>query len=166
MARNIGSEIPSEIISEIRKPLPSLEAIPLISIDNDGFPHVALLSYFEVFFQQGEIFFFVQSLSQSKRFLISAGRCTLVFVHSKFVYYVKGRACWKGDRESRSVFQLRVEAVLKDFPAPGEDDVFVKTAIRFWASKSSLKSRVQMRRRMESNFGRKFCSDATREEGN
>ena len=148
VARNVGTEIPERIIAEIRKDPPVSEAVPLVSVDPEGYPHVALLSYFELFLQGGSLCFFVHAGSRTGRFLKSGRRCTLLFVNRGYAVYVKGRACWKGDRESCSVFRLRVEVVLEDSPLPEEGDVFLQSGIRFGAGQEWLESRVRLRRRM------------------
>ena len=148
MARNVGTEIPDRIIAEIRKDPPVSEAVPLISVDPEGYPHVALLSYFELFLQDGSLGFFVHEGSRTGRFLKSGRRCTLLFVNRDYVVYVKGRARWKGDRESCSVFRLRVEAVLEDSPLPEEGEVFLQSGIRFGAGEEWLEKRARLRRRM------------------
>ena len=151
VARNVGTEIPGRIIAAIRQDPPRQEAVPLISVDPGGFPHVALLSYYELFLQEGALCFFVHDGSRSGRFLKTGRRCTLLFVNPDFVVYVKGRARWRGDRESCSLFRLRVEAVLEDSPLPEEGDVFLQSGIRFGADETSLASRARLRRRMEWN---------------
>lgn len=148
VARNVGTEIPDRIVAEIRKDPPVSEAVPLISVDPEGYPHVALLSYFELFLQDGSLCFFVHGGSRTGRFLKSGRRCTLLFVNRDYVVYVKGRARWQRDRESCSVFQLRVEAVLEDSPLPEEGDVFLQSGIRFGAGDEWLESRARLRRRM------------------
>lgn len=148
VARNVGIEIPDRIIAEIRKDPPVSEAVPLISVDPEGYPHVALLSYFELFLQDGSLGFFVHEGSRTGRFLKSGRRCTLLFVNRDYVVYVKGRARWKGDRESCSVFRLRVEAVLEDSPLPEEGEVFLQSGIRFGAGEEWLEKRARLRRRM------------------
>ena len=148
VARNVGTEIPDRIVAEIRRDPPIAEAIPLVSVDPEGFPHVALLSYYELFLQDGVLGFFVHNGSRSGRFLKTGRRCTLLFVNPDFVVYVKGRAHWRGDRDSCSVFQLQVEAVLEDSPLPEEGDVFLKSGIRFGAGDASLERRARLRRRM------------------
>lgn len=148
VARNVGTEIPDRIIAEIRKDAPLSEAVPLVSVDSEGFPHVALLSYFELFLQDESLCFFVHGASRTGRFLKSGRRCTLLFVNRDYVVYVKGRARWQGDRESCSVFQLRVEAVLEDSPLPEEGDVFLQSGIRFGAGEEWIESRVRLRRRL------------------
>lgn len=148
VARNVGIEIPDRIVAEIRKDPPVSEAVPLISVDPEGYPHVALLSYFELFLQDGSLGFFVHEGSRTGRFLKSGRRCTLLFVNRDYVVYVKGRARWKGDRESCSVFRLRVEAVLEDSPLPEEGDVFLQSGIRFGAGEEWLEKRARLRRRM------------------
>ncbi len=148
VARNVGIEIPDRIVAEIRKDPPVSEAVPLISVDPEGYPHVALLSYFELFLQDGSLGFFVHEGSRTGRFLKSGRRCTLLFVNRDYVVYVKGRARWKGDRESCSVFRLRVEAVLEDSPLPEEGEVFLQSGIRFGAGEEWLEKRARLRRRM------------------
>ena len=148
VARNVGIEIPDRIVAEIRKDPPVSEAVPLISVDPEGYPHVALLSYFELFLQDGSLGFFVHEGSRTGRFLKSGRRCTLLFVNRDYVVYVKGRARWKGDRESCSVFRLRVEAVLEDSPLPEEGDVFLRSGIGYGAGEEWLESRARLRRRM------------------
>ena len=148
MARNVGTEIPERIVAEIRRDPPVTVAVPLISVDPEGYPHVALLSYFELFLQDGSLGFFVHEGSRTGRFLKSGRRCTLLFVNRDYVVYVKGRARWKGDRESCSVFRLRVEAVLEDSPLPEEGEVFLQSGIRFGAGEEWLEKRARLRRRM------------------
>lgn len=151
VTRLLGTGLPDRIVAEIRRDPPIPEAIPLVSVDPEGFPHVALLSYYELFLQDGTLGFFVHSGSRSGRFLKTGRRCTLLFVNPDFVVYVKGRAHWRGDRESCSVFQLQVEAVLEDSPLPEEGDVFLKSGIRFGACEAALGSRARLRRRMAWN---------------
>ena len=147
----MGTEIPDRIAAEIRKDSPDLEAVPLISVDPEGCPHVALLSYYELFLQGDSLFFFVHGGSRTGSFLKAGRPCTLLFVNPDCVCYVKGRAHWKGDRESCSLFQLQVEAVLEDSPLPEEGDVVLRNGIRFGAGKEWIESRARLRRRMAWN---------------
>ena len=151
VARNVGTEIPDRIVAEIQRDPPLPEAIPLVSVDPEGFPHVALLSYYELFLQDGVLGFFVHDGSRSGRFLRAGRPCTLLFVNPDFVIYVKGRARWREDRESCSIFQLQVEAVLEDSPLPEEGDVFLTSGIRFGSGEASLENRARLRRRMTWN---------------
>ena len=148
VARHVGTGIPERIVAEIRRDPPIAEAVPIVSVDPEGFPHVALLSYYELFIQDGVLGFFVHNGSRSGRFLRSGRPCTLLFVNRDFVYYVKGRARWREDRESCSIFGLLVEAVLEDSPLPEEGDVFLKSGIQFGAGETSLERRARLRRRM------------------
>ena len=148
VARSVGTGIPERIVAEIRRDPPLPEAVPLVSVDPEGFPHVALLSYYELFLQDGDLRFFVHNGSRSGRFLKSGRPCTILFVNRDFVVYVKGRARWREDRESCSIFGLQVEAVLEDSPLPEEGHVFLTSGIRFGADETSLESRARLRRRM------------------
>ena len=139
--------LPTEVVDKLCKP-PDLEAIPLISIDEKGFPHVALLSYFELIYQDQSLCFFLASSSRSTRFLQEHSRCALVFVDSHFVYYVKGSAFWLGDSDSQSIFRIGVESVLEDVPLPEEGRVFLKTGIQIGSSRQGVRNRLRLREKV------------------
>ncbi|MFQ5739839.1 MAG: hypothetical protein ACE5JX_12575 [Acidobacteriota bacterium] len=148
MSRELGARMPDEVVREMRKPSPRLTAVPLLTVDRKGFPHVALLSYFEILWKAEAVHFFLHSSSRSTRFLRNHGLCTLVFINRDFAYYVKGRARWKGDLDSQSLFQFRVEAVLEDYPSTQEGEAFLKSGIRFETGKRESDQRLQLRQRM------------------
>ena len=149
MSRELPSHLPTHVVRKLSQKLPDFEAIPLVSIDREGFPHVALLSYFELIYQDPSLCFFLHSSSRSTKFLRERARCTLLFVDSDFSYYVKGSAGWIGDSDSESIFQLRIESVLEDFPSAEEGKVFVKTGIRIAGSQEQLRKRLRLREKMQ-----------------
>ncbi len=145
VSREIGSQLPSDLVSELSRESPRPSAIPLISVDQDGLPHVALVSYFELFLVRGKLHFFIHKLSRTTKFLRARRSCTLAFVHADYVYYVKGRARWLHDKEQRSVFRLQVESVMQDFPTVDERSVSLKHGIRFEGEEKDIHNRVRLR---------------------
>ena len=148
MSREIGSRLPAQLIEEFSKEIPRLDAIPVISLDHDGFPHIALLSYFEAVFQNQTLYFFLNSSSRSTRFLREQPPCALLFVHSNFVYCVKGRAHRIGDCDSQTLFQVEIESILEDFPSEEEGQVFLETGIRFSSGQEETERRIRLREKI------------------
>lgn len=142
MSRELERKLPPNVIQEVSKALPRFNAIPLVSVDREGLPHVALLSYFELIYDAESLFFFLNSFSRSTKFLRERGLCTLIFVHSDFVYYLKGKARLVGECDSQSIFQFRVESVWEDFPSPEEGEVFLKTGIRMGSGEEDTRKRI------------------------
>ena len=145
VSRDIGSQLPSDLVSELSRESPRPSAIPLISVDQDGFPHVALVSYFELFLVGRQLHFFIHKSSRTTKFLRARRSCTLAFVHADYVYYVKGRARWLQDNEQRSVFRLQVESVMQDFPTADERSVSLKHGIRFEGEEADIHERIKLR---------------------
>ncbi len=145
VSRDIGSQLPSDLVSELSKKSPRPSAIPLISVDQDGLPHVALVSYFELFLVRRKLHFFIHKSSRTTKFLRARRSCTLAFVHADYVYYVKGRARWLHDNEQRSVFRLQVDSVMQDFPTVDERGVSLKHGIRFEGEEADIDNRVGLR---------------------
>ena len=139
-------KFPTPLADRLCEEPPTPVAVPLVSIDTQGFPHVALLSYFELIYQNGSLFFFLDSASRSAAFLKERGRSVLVFVESDFVYYVKGRSRIVTQYDSQSIFQLRITSVREDVPSPEEGEVWLKTGILVGCSRREARRRIQLRR--------------------
>ncbi len=150
VSRDIGSQLPSDLVAELSKESPRPSAIPLISVDQDGLPHVALVSYFELFLVRGKFHFFIHKSSRTTRFLRARRSCTLAFVHADYVYYVKGRARWLHDSEQRSVFRLQVESVMQDFPSVDERSVSLKHGIHFEGEEADIQEQMKIREMLRS----------------
>ena len=150
VSRNIGSQLPLDLLSELSKESPRPSAIPLISVDQDGLPHVALVSYFELFLVRRRLHFFIHRSSRTTKFLRTRRSCTLAFVHMDYVYYVKGWARWLHDSEQRSVFRLQVESVMQDFPTVDERSVSLKHGIRFEGEEADIHERIKIREMVRS----------------
>ena len=151
VSRDIGSQLPSDLVSELSRESPRPSAIPLISVDQDGLPHVAIVSYFELFLVGRKLHFFIHKSSRTTKFLRARRSCTLAFVHADYVYYVKGRARWLQDNEQRSVFRLQVESVMQDFPTADERSVSLKHGIRFEGEEADIHERMKLRDEVKSH---------------
>lgn len=147
-------ELPREIFEEVSKDQPRLNAVPLLSVDDKGFPHVAMLSYWELFLHGEDLYFFLNSFSRSTKYLRRRQECCLAFFQREFIYYVKGRAQWLADLQSRSIFLHRIESVLEDNPMPEEEDVSVESGIRFEADELEIARRQALRKRMSEHVER------------
>ncbi|MBI4446927.1 MAG: pyridoxamine 5'-phosphate oxidase family protein [Acidobacteria bacterium] len=150
MSQELGARLPGDVLAEVSKEVPRFNAVPLVTLDREGFSHVALLSYFELFLHGDSLHFFLNCFSRSTKFLKERPRCTLMFVHSDFVYYIKGHVRWVGDFESQSVFQFAVESVWEDFPSREEGEVFLKTGIRIGGGEEETLRRRHFREKIAS----------------
>ncbi len=150
MATDLGNNLPEELLAEIDQDQPRNNAVPLITVDSIGFPHVALISYFELFRKRRSLHFFVGSFSRTARNLDKRRVCTLIFAHRDFVYYIKARASRVRQSQPHVLYRLRVESVSEDFPTAEEGEVFLSSGIRFKASEEELQVRLKLRRSFES----------------
>lgn len=146
MSREQGNRIPPELAAQIATDEPRLNAVPLISTDDRGFPHVALISYFELFLEKGILHLFIGAFSRTARFLEKRRHCTLIFVHRDFVYYVKSRARRRRIQQSQAVFQLQIDSVWEDFPTAEEGDVLLSSGIRFQSPPEETRKRLSLRK--------------------
>lgn len=138
----MSAELPAEVPSEIRgqlcqEPTPR-NAVPLITVDDHGFPHAALISYSELIYLHSFLCFFIGAGSRSSRFIRKRRLCTLLFIHNQIVCYLKGEAHWLGNFRSHAVYRFRLKSVLKDSPRPEEAGISLQTGIRFAAHPDAL----------------------------
>ncbi|MDQ6779620.1 MAG: hypothetical protein M3Z37_00490 [Candidatus Eremiobacteraeota bacterium] len=128
MSESIGSRLPPPLRFELGN-LPHAEqagAALLISVDEDGFPRVALLSSSEIE-EAGErsLRFRVYAASHTARNLLRAKRATLWSVLDAAAYSVRGEVIatpvpvrqGASDRDATQTFALQVTDVLRDFRA-------------------------------------------------
>ena len=153
MSRHLGSALPAKLVAELDKDKPPLRAVGLVSIDPDGFPHAALLSYFELVHLQGRLLFFMGASSRSASYLAQRASCTLLFVDSDFVYYVKCLAEYLSESNSQAVFQTRVIAVLEDAPSSQESGSVLQSGIRFSEDVADSERRLRLRDRVMAAIG-------------
>jgi hypothetical protein len=99
------------------------KVILLLTVDAEGWPHPAMLSYFEVAAKDAHnVRLAVHSSSTTTTNVRNNGKLTAVIVDERVAYYVKGTgtvlaATMTAARESAKL-NLRVEHVLADLPDP------------------------------------------------
>ncbi|HSR68855.1 MAG TPA: pyridoxamine 5'-phosphate oxidase family protein [Acidobacteriota bacterium] len=160
MSRELGTRIPSDLAGRISSPEPAAKAVPLISLDGQGFPHVALLSYFEIFLLREQVYFFIQSASRTARNLERAQKCTLIFAHRDFIYYLKGRVRRVGVRLPQTLYRIETASISEDFPAADESEAVLTSGIRFHSDAEDTRRRLRLRSDMV-----EFATEEERQKG-
>ena len=148
MSRLLADGLPDSIRAELQSPAPQLVAVPLLTVDDDGFPNVALLSYFELGLADDSCYFWLYSPSSSTRCLQARSVCTLIFASPDGIFYVKGNTTRVLEIDGQRVFNLVLHKVFEDLPSPAEGDAALLSGLQFQlpeaviAEKVALKSRV------------------------
>jgi hypothetical protein len=129
MATVIGAEMPAVLMERLRSahaapgaPGPAgreFTAVPVCTVDAEGFPHPAMLSFGELAADDPRTLrAAVFGGSRTARHLRERGRMTLLFVEPGGTYYVKARAAGGESPHPGvagvAVFSLSVVAVLAD----------------------------------------------------
>lgn len=122
MSRRLGNQIPEDFRRKLRsEDLSTLEgrALLLLSLDEAGFPHPAMLSYREMGSPDSRtVRFAMWKGTTTGRNIRRNPSLTLVAVDGEMSYYLKGRASvFREDSETFpgcSVYDFRVEEVLED----------------------------------------------------
>ena len=139
MSTDLGSQLPRPLVDALRDEDVTSErgrAILVVTSDDNGRPHPALLSYREVGVEDESSLRVVtyEGTSTTKN-LRARSNVTLVFVDERFSYYVKGTASdarlgTSGDR-SLAYFDVTVEQVLEDAPGADESGAYITSGIEF-----------------------------------
>ena len=117
MSKALGNRLPAELVQDLDgRDLASKwgRTIPLVTVDGDGFPHFAILSYGEILAAGGsELRIGLYPNSSTTRNIQARPRLSLLVVLGDSVYYVKGAA---NERPAPGVvrFDVAVEQVLVD----------------------------------------------------
>lgn len=126
MAIALGSNLTRDLVGKIRNEanINTNEVVFLVSIGEDGFPNVALLSYLDIsVLSSKRVILAIGENSSSKKNLARSGLATLVFWVGKNhgLYYVKGKVKLIRERLRSTIegfacsaFLMRVEVVSKD----------------------------------------------------
>ena len=91
MSTSIGASLPDNVLEKLIFSRENREnsVVFLLTVDQNEFPHVALLSPYQVVAQNHEkIFLLVYRKSRSQVLLRSRGRCTLIFQDLPSVLYI------------------------------------------------------------------------------
>jgi Pyridoxamine 5'-phosphate oxidase len=138
VATDIGAELPPILLARLGPRRSGVEdiAVPVCTVDDNGFPHPAMLSYAELEADDASaIHAAVGASSRTARYLRANGRMTLLFVDAEVTYYVKTRIAAAETPHPTlpgvACFPLSIEAVLADRTAPGERAARITSGIRF-----------------------------------
>ena len=122
MSRVLGSELPPDLLARLSgADLESVasKVIQIFTVDASGWPHPALLSYFEVVAKgPTSIRLAAYATSTTSGNMRRAGRLTLAIIDERVAYYVKAHAVEIApamrSTEWNAAFDCRVEQVLAD----------------------------------------------------
>lgn len=122
MATLVGTSLSADLLARLRgTALEALatKAIQVVTVDDTGWPHPALLSYFEVVaLGATSVRLAVYGTSTTARNLRRDGRVTLAILDDRVAYYVKGAASELAPRmqtaPENASFHVHVERVLED----------------------------------------------------
>ncbi|MBI2186903.1 MAG: pyridoxamine 5'-phosphate oxidase family protein [Acidobacteria bacterium] len=140
MSTHVGDRLPDDLFAALSGGDLTAVAdcvIVVSTVDEHGFPHPALLSYFEVVaIDPRTIRLATYADSRSTRNATRGGKLTLVFVDAAFVYYVKGAirplAASMRSTPYNAKLEMRVEEVLRDAPDPvREPGAHIASGIRY-----------------------------------
>ena len=122
MSRAVGSELPPDLLARLSgRDLESLasKVIQIFTVDAAGWPHPALLSYFEVVAKDpARIRLATYATSTTSGNMRRSGRVTLVVIDERVAYYVKATAAELAPAmratDWNAAFECRVQQVLAD----------------------------------------------------
>jgi hypothetical protein len=125
MAVPLGAALPAVRLAQLGRAAAGDRTlvVPLCTIDDDGFPHIALLGTWEVVAPDAETLrLAVNGSSRTARHLRRDGRATLVIIDADGAHYVKLRArevaAAMRDAPWNARFDGRIEHVLEDAADP------------------------------------------------
>ncbi len=122
MSRALGSELTPDLLERLSgRDLASVasKVIQIVTVDAAGWPHPALLSYFEVVAKDPRhIRLAAYARSATSANMRRGGKVTLVLIDERVAYYVKGHAIeiepTMRATDWNTAFECRVEEVLAD----------------------------------------------------
>jgi len=122
VSRLVGSELPPDLMARLSgrdlQPVAS-KVIQIVTIDEGGWPHAALLSYFEVVAaDRRRVRLASYANSTTSANMRRNGKATLIVIDARIVYYVKAHAVELAPTMRatawNAAFECRVEQVLAD----------------------------------------------------
>jgi len=140
MSTHVGDALPDDLFDALsgRDLAAVADRVVVVStVDDRGFPHPALLSYFEVVaIDRRRIRLATYAESRTTRHATRDGKVTLVFVDAEFVYYVKGAvrqlAASMRATPYNAKLDMQVTDVLRDAPDPvREPGAHIASGIRY-----------------------------------
>jgi len=140
MSTHVGEALPDDLFEALsgRDLAAAADRVVMVStVDDRGYPHPALLSYFEVAASDRRtIRLATYAESRTTRNASRGGKLTLVFAEATFVYYVKGTvrqlAASMRATPHNAKLEMQVTEVLRDAPDPvREPGAHISTGIRY-----------------------------------
>ena len=140
MSDDIGRELPPDLFDALWYEDVTVErgrAILIVTADENGWPHPALLSFREVGARDpNTIRLVTYNGSTTTRNMRENGRTTIVFVDERFTYYVKGTAKeipahLTGTGEHFATMDVQITQILKDFTGSDEEGAYITSGITF-----------------------------------
>jgi hypothetical protein len=140
MSTRVGDQLPEDLFIAVSgRALAAVadRVIVVLTTDDGGFPHPALLSYFEVVaIDRRTIRLATYAESRTTRNATRLGKVTLIFIDAEFVYYVKGvvRQLAASMRATpyNAKLDVQVQEVLRDAPDPvREPGAHIANGIRY-----------------------------------
>jgi hypothetical protein len=139
MSTDLGSQLPHPLMDALREEDVTVErgrAILVITSDESGRAHPALLSYREVGIESdSKLCVVTYDGTSTTKNLRARQNVTLVFVDERFSYYVKGTATTASLKANGNAglayFGVVVEQVLEDAPGADEVGAYITSGIEF-----------------------------------
>ncbi len=122
MSRKLGNTLPADLVARLAgsnlEPVAS-KVIQIVTVDAGGWPHAALLSYFEVVaMDPARVRLATYANSTTSANMRRNGKVTLVVIDERVAYYVKGHAVelsWSmRATDWNAAFECRVADVTAD----------------------------------------------------
>ncbi len=119
MSRALGNQLPDSIVRLLDgTDLPQRwgQTLLLTTVDNNGFPHFAILTYGEILsVGPTELRIGMYPNSSTTRNMQARPEATLLMVVGEAIYYIKGRAASRPSKSEATVrFDITPEAILVD----------------------------------------------------
>lgn len=120
MSRLVGNKLPEELYHRLSgSNLHKEKAIVVCTVDANGWPHPAILSYFEVIAKdECNLRLAIYKSTTTVKNILRSGKLTLQIIDRRLAYYVKGTAEVLADEMNcsaqNSKLNLRIEQVLAD----------------------------------------------------
>jgi len=139
MSTPLGSTLPPALRDRLAggTAMPAGTAVPICTIDPDGFPHPAMLTHADIAAPGPDrLRVVLYGGTRTAKHLADDGRITLIFVDEHGAHYVKARADAAPQpdpsRPGFCVADLRIASVLEDVPDPArEGGTVIVSGIRF-----------------------------------
>jgi hypothetical protein len=140
MSTDLGNQLPDDLfhqLSEADQSEQGGKAIPICTVDADGWAHPALLSYGEMGARDRSTLRVITfDGTKTTENLRGNGRLTILFIDDTMTYYVKGvakeiPAARAGGGPGHAYMDVAISHVLSDAPGAGEEGATITSGIMF-----------------------------------